>query len=280
MTGDGIVKSVDGGNSWVPANDGLIASYGGTLTVSDGKLYAATNETNMGTWNPPTSGIYRLADDGNSWLPIQRKMQSPNDRIYRVNQLLVSGETFYVNVQKYEEERLYRWRVGQDLWTVLSPQNLGWQSLSVSGRTVYVSTEDGKFLRSVDEGDTWTDVSQNLPNRAHKNRIYNHFFVGETIHVNSDDGVFRSRDGGETWMPIANGTPDGVGVELVEGTTFYGTDYRGVFRLTHGSDTWEKLASMMQPYVPARYVTALAFDGTAFYAGTEAEGVFRLSLDK
>ena len=94
-------------------------------------------------------------------------------------------------------------------------------------------------------------------------------------------GVFRSNDGGETWTTIVSGLPDGgVDIQLVDGTTLYGTSYFGVFRLTHGSDSWEKTASMIQPYVPSTWVYSLAFDGTTLYAGTEAEGVFRLSLDE
>ena len=282
ITGDGIVKSADGGNSWVPVNEGLVASEGATLTVSGGQLYAATNETNYSTQSLSTAGVYRLADDGNSWIPIQRNMRSSKDRIDGVNQLTVSGETFYAVGQMGDGARLYRWRVGEDLWMQLRPQDfLGWQPLAVSGSTVYISSMNRRLLRSVDEGDRWTDVSQNLPNRAQKIDIYDLTFVGETIYAESSDGVFRSRDGGETWTSIVAGLPDGnIEMQLVDGTTLYGTNSHGIFRLTSGSDSWEELASMQPMYVPSAYITSLAFDGTMFYAGTEAEGVFRLSLDK
>ena len=121
VTGDGIVKSADGGNSWVAVNEGLVASDGATLTVSGGKLYAATHETNV-RWNPSTSGVYCLSDDENSWIPIQTKMQSAKDRMYTVDQLVVSRETFYVASQMGDGSQLYRWRVGEDLWTQLRPQ--------------------------------------------------------------------------------------------------------------------------------------------------------------
>ena len=115
VTDDDIVKSADSGNSWVPMNEGLVASDGATLTVSRGKLYTATNETNY-RLNPSTSGIYSLADDGNSWIPVQANMQSSSNRIYIVNQLAISGGTFYIVGQTGGKEWLYRWRVGEDLW--------------------------------------------------------------------------------------------------------------------------------------------------------------------
>ena len=276
ITGDGIVKSVDGGNSWVPANDGLVASGGGILTVSSGKLYVATNETNYGRQNLSTAGVYRLADDGSSWVAIQRNMQSSNDRIYGVNELTVSGETFYVVGQMGDGARLYRWRMGKDLWTQLRPQDfLDWQPLAVSGRIVYISPAEGKLVRSFDEGDTWMDVSQNLPNSIKKMGISDLTFVGETLYARSDDGVFRSTDGGETWTSIDTGLPGGyIEMQLVEDTTLYGTSSHGIFRLTHGSDSWVRVAPI------ERIVRSLALDGTTFYAGTETEGVYRFSLDE
>ena len=277
VTGDGIVKSMDGGNSWVPVNEGLVASDGATLTVAGGKLYAATNETNV-RWNPSTSGVYCLADDGNSWVPIQTNMQSANDRIYGVNQLIVSGETFYVVGQMGDGARLYRWRVGEDLWTLLRSHDFfGWRPLAVSGRTVYVNPVRGKIFRSVDEGNSWTDVSRGLPKWEHQfaQNVYDLTCVGGTVYADSYDSVFRSIDGGETWTSIDAGLRDsGIEMQLVDGTTLYGTNSHGLFRLTQGSDSWELIAPIQHN------IMSLASDGTTFYIGTNGEGIFRLSLEE
>ena len=285
-TGISIVKSVDGGNSWVPIHRGLRSTHGAVLTITGENLYVVVDGIDQATFS--TSAVLRLSDDGNRWMPIQTKMQSAKERMYTVDRLVEAGETFYAIAQMSQGERLYRWKAGEDLWADLGLKDLQWGTLAVSGRTVYVGARDGKLFRSVDEGDTWTDVSQHLPNwelqskRGFREGGYDLAFVGGTIYVDSMyDGVFRSTDSGETWTPIIDGLPSGVvDIQLVDGTTLYGTDDLEIFRLTHGSDSWELVASMQPMYVPSMYITALALDGTTLYIGTEAEGVFRLSLDE
>ena len=285
-TGISIVKSVDGGNSWVPIHRGLRSTHGAVLTITGENLYVVVDGIDQATFS--TSAVLRLSDDGNRWMPIQTKMQSAKERMYTVDRLVEAGETFYAIAQMSQGERLYRWKAGEDLWADLGLKDLQWGTLAVSGRTVYVGAGDGKLFRSVDEGDTWTDVSQHLPNwelqskRGFREGGYDLAFVGGTIYVDSMyDGVFRSTDSGETWTPIIDGLPSGVvDIQLVDGTTLYGTDDLEIFRLTHGSDSWELVASMQPMYVPSMYITALALDGTTLYIGTEAEGVFRLSLEE
>ena len=192
--------------------------------------------------------------------------------MYTVDELVISGETFYVVAQMGRDTRLYRWRVGEDLWTQLSTRDLfGWGALAVSGRTVYISAVRGKLLRSVDEGDTWTEVGQNLPNWDQEIGTYDLAFIGETIYAKAGSGGGRSTDGGETWTPIiVAGLPGGyIEMQLVDGTSSH-----GLFRLAQGSDSWELIAPTQ------RDVMALAFDGTRFYIGTSGEGVFRLSLNE
>ena len=186
----------------------------------------------------------------------------------------ISGETFYI-VGQMGGEWLYRWRVGEDLWTQLMPQDFfGWGT-AVSGKTVYISAVRGKLFRSVDEGDTWTEVSQNLPNWDQEIGAYDLAFIGETIYAKAGSEGGRSTDGGETWTSIVAGLPGGyIEIQIVDGTTLYGTNSHGIFRLTHGSDSWERIAPIQ------RIVRSLALDRTTLYIGTAAEGVFRLSLDE
>ena len=69
----------------------------GILTITGENLYVAVDEMDQATFS--TSAVCRLSDDGSAWVPIQTKMQSAKERMYAVDQLAGSGETFYLIAQ-------------------------------------------------------------------------------------------------------------------------------------------------------------------------------------
>ena len=298
VTDDGVGRSADG-NSWVLASDGLIADgrvqkialdglfvmVTAKLTISGGKLHAIVCESNT----PPTFRIYYLAADGTSWLPVHMNMPSFDDRIDSINRLEVSGENFYVITRL----KIYRWRIGEDLWKDLGLRVWHRGGFDVSGDTIYFQRYDGKIIRSPDEGETWTEVSSlpkskvevtpkrdspefryDLQTDSFLSKVDLHF-IDKTIYAGTRyDGVFVLD--GKIWRSITDGLPDyRIKIWLVSDEALYGTNFAGLFRLKHGSDSWERIAPIQHT------VRSLAFDGaTTFYIGTSEAGIVRLSLDE
>ena len=86
----------------------------------------------------------------------------------------VSSSTYYMEYN----QQLFRWKPGMTEWfnTGLADEGESIHSIAgiedqgsidfkiaVSGKTVYVGKRDGHLLQSFDEGDTWNDVTTDLP---------------------------------------------------------------------------------------------------------------------
>jgi photosystem II stability/assembly factor-like uncharacterized protein len=59
VSGGGVFRSTDGGDSWAPANDGLTNTHVLALAASGTTLFAGTD-----------GGVFRSIDDGASWTPV------------------------------------------------------------------------------------------------------------------------------------------------------------------------------------------------------------------
>ena len=205
----------------------------------------------------------------------------------------VSDDTYYVEY----EQRLFRWKPGMTAWfdTGLKDeaeppslsnlysaeyaeatdliQSLG-VKLAVSGKTLYVGKQDGHLMQSFDEGDTWNDVTADLPfSVAAYNTVV---FAGSTVYVATDKGVAYSSDG-TRWHKVTDteGTPLVIEKFAVDGATLYGATERQVYKFKENSSTWKQVT----PEVPSA-ITSFTVDDNTLYVGTLGRGVLRFPLDE
>ena len=197
----------------------------------------------------------------------------------------VSGSTYYMEY----DQQLFRWKPGMTEWfnTGLAEAGESIHSIAdiedqgsldfkiaVSGKTVYVGKRDGHLLQSFDEGDTWNDVTTDLPFSVTQFKAI--AFAGPTLYAATDKGVMYSSDGTRwhTGTTDAEGTPLVIEKMAVDGTTVYGATEQQIYQLKENSS----IAEQVTPEVPSKIIS-LAVDGNTLYVGTPGHGVLRFTLD-
>ena len=195
----------------------------------------------------------------------------------------VSGSTYYMEYN----QKLFRWKPGTTEWfdtgladageSIHSIAGLDEQGtmdfkIAVSGKTVYVGKRDGHLLQSFDEGDTWSDVTANLPFSVTQFEAIT--FAGPTLYAATDKGVTYSSDGIH-WHTAtdAEGTPLVIKKMAVEGTTVYGATAQQIYQLKENSNRWEPVT----PEVPSK-INSFTVDDNTLYVGTPGHGVLRFTI--
>ena len=192
----------------------------------------------------------------------------------RIGAFVVSGETFYTEYQR----KLFKWQPGNAAWKDTGLADTGEQPdgdlrcgfrLAVSGETVYVGKRSGKLFQSLDSGNSWRDITPNLPLRFTCFKAI--VFAGSTVYIATDAGVLASQSGMH-WRVIA----DDVVIDrfAVDGSTVYGAGDTGVYRL-EVDDKWAQIS----PVVPGK-VLSLIVDRDRLYVATERRGIFHISLEE
>ena len=263
------------GRTFVPIQG--VPPFRGDLSIE--KLKGVSQEAPKENITDNTSGDDEKTDDFTDITqqtdPMQQLAKYPSG-------FAVSGETFYVEYKR----RLFRWKRGESTWfnTGLidmaglpkdieslgdSMENL---KLAVSDETVYVGKRDDHLFRSFDGGNTWKDLTSNLPLRfVDINEIV---FAGSTVYVATNAGVLTSEDG-EHWRVITDKTGATTVIDRMTaaGTTVYGVGSGGAHRLDKRGE-WEKIS----PEVPGSIISA-TINGDRLYVATKQRGMFHISLE-
>ena len=302
-----VYQSTDAGVSWkiVPVDRQKAGFSPFTTSVTvDLKLIVVGNIFYYLFSGGPTGanvGIFRLSTDGDRFIPVQgvpifdrykladEKYES-KERDYRhVSRLrtetaAASRNVFYI---EYIGE-LFKWKLGDPEWTStgLAEDNPLYYNksfemfkLAVSGETVYAGKWDGQLFQSLDEGESWRDVTPTLPLR------FTHFkdivFAGSSVYVATDNGVMASQTG-ENWRVLTDGMGTRVVIDkfAVDGTRVYGAGDASGYRLNTRTQ-WEQISSEMPKAISNLVITNdKLYSATNIISGAKERGLFYISLEE
>lgn len=235
MSNIDILKSCDGGETWVRACHGLSDSYIPQnellcLAVSpDGSLYTGT-----------VRGIFISTDHGNRWTRVDTFSVDP-PRVYTA-ETSADGTVFGLT-----SSGVLRSNAGGALWeyvcTEPNPRCIGVGSDGL----VYIGTSHG-IMRSTDNGKAWEQVTDSIRIESiDADRIGNVFAACQ-------EGILRSCDGGNAWTiirlesiplwdPIIATTPGGE-ITIV-------LNYRGDLLISYDRlTTWTRIETRFYNPIP------------------------------
>ena len=151
-------------------------------------------------------------------------------------------------------------------------------------QTLYAGTSGGVY-KSVDGAMTWGKVNRGLvaqdvlkSSRAlGVTRIKVDPFNPDNVYTATLEGLYQTRNGGESWTRIGESLPDHMLSELLLDSHQRGVMYvshrEGISRSDDGGVTWETRNSGLTN-INIRALAISAIDSQVLYAGTNGKGLF------
>ncbi|NND34439.1 MAG: glycosyl hydrolase, partial [Saprospiraceae bacterium] len=243
--------------------DEYIWNWDAPLEVSrhvEGRLYFAANK------------VFRSDDRGYSWevisedlsRKINRNELEVMDRVWSIDAVMKNGSTSQFGaVVAFSESPVNPdfLIAGSDdgLVHITTNGGAGWTRIEIAGaphmsyvnevlashhdeKVIYVAFNHHKYgdfkpylYRSVDQGESWQEISNNLPDRGSIYAIEEDHLDPDLLFVGTEFGVFFSNDGGAEWKQLKSGVPTiavrDIAIQERENDLVLGTFGRGFFVL-------------------------------------------------
>jgi len=226
-TDQGVYRSEDGGLNWAPSSRGL-GSREVRQVLCDPKdplrWYAVTDE-----------GVYESLDEGQTWLDISAGLTSRQH-------LLVAALHAPVPTLVAASENLIFVREGDRPWKQVAKLEPLFLRLLCLARdphepfTVYAASNEFGVLKSTDGGRTWKTVHWRFAFDRPIHSVAVDYREPGTVYASNDEGVWVTRNGGETWL-LAN---EGLPIPLGRGV-FTSPEREGVWVSTPAGLFWSQM---------------------------------------
>ncbi len=274
VVGKNIVYSADGGDTWLPINDpskqSKYAYFSPTFCVSDGELYIGGYFGDDKFILPSHSGgeggsVYRLNRENNTLVELFTHRD-----LSLIESMDGIGNTFYMGTGS---SGVFKW-----------DQKTGITKLGLERHRISVLSANSENVIAVIGDSEIHRFKENRWEPIHTAEMIDGGLtdlkrVGSTLYATCyDKGVFRSKDGGDTWTTINDGLDDTSATSIgTDGTEVYVStfpDVTNVFQWIEEKQRWKSIGSF------PKQVSSLAVVEDFLYAGTYGSGVYKIRLEK
>jgi len=220
----GVYKSVDGGRSFFPVNDGLdLTGFGYTTILQDaGDPTGQTLYT--GTFYGNRQGIYRTLNGGGRWSPMELEVVSEPQWFEGFDNLWDIAQAPDSTIIATSWRGIYRLPPGSERWelAVEGVGNIGVQAVKFepgNDAVIYLGILDAAPLKSLDRGATWSQIGAGFVTAGGTEAVGADEFaispavpqIVYAIGIGASGGfksaVNKSMDGGRSWQKIVAGLP-------------------------------------------------------------------------
>ncbi len=331
--GGGVWKTTNGGSSWNNISDGFFGGSIGAIAVSEwdpNVIYVGGGEKTVRGNVGHGDGMWRSEDAGRTWTSIgfEDSQHIPRIRIHPRDPDTAWAAVLGHLYGPHETRGVYKTTDGGKTWEqkLFVNEDAGCVDLAVDPsnprimfasfwrvrRTPYSLSSGGEgssMWKSIDGGESWTDISANdgMPegplgisgvsvSGADSDTVY-------AIIEAKDGGVFRSRDGGDSWSRTNTDRSlrqrawyySRIQADPVDRDTVYALNV-GMFRSTDGAKKFQRISTphsdnhdlWIAPSDPLRMIESndgganVSFDGAKSWSeqsNQPTSQMYRVSVD-
>ena len=278
-------KSTNNGTSWSVISNSIPAAGVTNVAIdpsNSNTLYALTGDADQSIYHPSSRGLYKSTNGGATWsttginyttngvLLTSILIEPSNPNIIIVSgtngiRRSTNGGTSFTQVNTSSIREL-----------TFNPQNTN---------TVFAGSKTGAvFLRSYDNGVTWTQITSGLPSSSAAVRFSidvspvdtNYVYLMATNSSHNMEGFYRSTDGGSSFAKMSSSPniPSGQGwynlcvtADPLKRDSVYAGGLN-VYRSINGGTSWSNIS------IPHVDVHDLQFNGSNLLASSDG-GVYR-----